>query len=212
MSGYNDVDNNYNDMDDVNVRLRKRRFKAFCDYIDSGDIWHVRESLLAEITLNGAMKGSYKSFNDMERYASERIKSLYDKHSDSITDEYGFKPIGGELISDKSKWDEDYVYEVRGYALNYNFSRERIKHLKKVVRYVYMADIITTAIYRDIISKYDIKINFSDSLSKFRLNKDNKEEFKKLVMEEIKKQLEIKNEFVYNDIINGSYFNEIDYV
>ena len=31
-------------------------------------------------------------------------------------------------------------------------------------------------------------------------------------MEEIKKQLEIKNEFVYNNIINGSYFNEIDYV
>ena len=138
----------------------------------------------------------------MER-AAKNMEGLYDEHD------------GKQFVLDRSLWTEAYMDTLMVEVVN-NFSHERIAHLKEVVRYLYPVNqkkiTILDSISDDIISKYDIKIKFSNSLKEFKLNKDNKEEFKKLVMEEIKKQLEIKNEFVYNDIINGSYFNEIDYV
>ena len=65
---------------------------------------------------------TFSDFDDMAN-AAAGVPGLYDKYN------------GGELTTDKSKWDEKYMN--RGFVqLLDNFCSERIDHMKKVVVYL----------------------------------------------------------------------------
>lgn len=68
---------------------------------------------------------SFKEFEEMKKVAERNIniEDLYDKHD-------------GNINNDKKMWNEDYLCKVQVQILD-NFSRERLKHLKEVVRYLY---------------------------------------------------------------------------
>ena len=55
--------------------------------------------------------------------SSRNMKGLYDKHD------------GEEFITDKSKWDEDYITKLKK-DIQKNFSNERLKHMKDVAKYL----------------------------------------------------------------------------
>ena len=142
-------------------------------------------------------------------------KYLLDNGLGDIYQKYAKVP-GEPGNKDKSQWDEKYFSD-RSFALMENFSRERLAHVKEVGKYVYRdkptpgkeeaakrTQEILSNIIKDL-NKIRIKISFSNSLKGYRLNKDNKSEFKKLVMEEIKKQLKINNE-------STNIFSEIEFV
>lgn len=65
--------------------------------------------------------------NNMIKYAEDKIDGLYDDHEDD--ENY-------PITQDKSKWDEKYMDGQMAIVVN-NFSKERVKHLKQVVQYLY---------------------------------------------------------------------------
>lgn len=97
---------------------------AFREAVASKNALRVRimmkDSLLVDPT--------FKEFEEMARLAGD----IYEKHD------------GGELSDDTSKWTTDYMNRLM-VELVENFSRERIIHLKRVVRYLYPAPTPTTA-------------------------------------------------------------------
>lgn len=92
--------------------------EAFYKAVNNGDILSVRimmkNSLLFERT--------FAEFSEMEKEAS-KLNGLYDVHD------------GRELITDKSKWDDNYM-NLLMVQVTKNFSHERLNHLKEVVRYL----------------------------------------------------------------------------
>lgn len=92
--------------------------EAFYEAVNNGDILSVRimmkNSLLFERT--------FVEFSEMEKEAS-KMNGLYDVHD------------GRELITDKSKWDDNYM-NLLMVQVTKNFSHERLNHLKEVVRYL----------------------------------------------------------------------------
>lgn len=91
---------------------------AFYEAVQSGNVRRVRimmeDSLLVDLT--------FADFNAMEKAASS-MPGLYDEHD------------GKELVQDRSLWTDDYMNQMMVQVL-FNFSHERIDHLKKVVRYL----------------------------------------------------------------------------
>lgn len=91
---------------------------AFYEAVQSGNVRRVRimmqDSLLVDPT--------FEEFHEMEK-AAAAMEGLYDKHD------------GGELIEDRSRWNDEYMDKVMVKVLS-NFSHERIEHLKEVVRYL----------------------------------------------------------------------------
>ena len=143
-------------------------------------------------------------------------KYLLDNGLGDIYQKYAKVP-GEPGNKDKSQWDEKY-FSNRAFTFLENFSRERLAHVREVGKYVYRdkpttgkeeAAKRTQEILSNIskeLKSLKIKISFSnDFLKGYRLNKDNKSEFKDLVIEEIKKQLEINNE-------STNIFSEIEFV
>lgn len=65
---------------------------------------------------------SFEEFEEMEKEAKQ-VRGLYEEHD------------GRELIMDRSQWDDFYMDKLMVQVVN-NFSYERIKHLKDVVRYL----------------------------------------------------------------------------
>lgn len=92
--------------------------EAFYEAVNNGDILSVRimmsNSLLFDRT--------FAQFSEMEKEAA-RMNGLYDVHD------------GRELISDRSKWDDNYMNLLMVQVTD-NFSHERLAHLKEVVRYL----------------------------------------------------------------------------
>ena len=92
--------------------------EAFYEAVNNGDILGVRimmkNSLLFDRT--------FAQFSEMEKEAAKMI-GLYDVHD------------GRELITDKSKWDDNYM-NLLMVQVTKNFSHERLNHLKEVVRYL----------------------------------------------------------------------------
>ena len=92
--------------------------EAFYEAVNNGDILSVRimmsNSLLFDRT--------FAQFSEMEKEAA-RMNGLYDVHD------------GRELISDRSKWDDNYMNRLMVQVTD-NFSHERLAHLKEVVRYL----------------------------------------------------------------------------
>lgn len=91
---------------------------TFYESVASGSVRKVRimmkNSLLMDTT--------FREFEEMEKEAVS-MDGLYDKHD------------GREFKLDPSTWDEDYMHELMAQVIG-NFSPERIKHLKEVVRYL----------------------------------------------------------------------------
>ena len=92
---------------------------AFYEAVRSGNVRRVRimmqDSLLVDPT--------FAEFNSMEKAASS-MTGLYDEHD------------GKEFVEDRNLWNDDYMNRVMVKVL-YNFSHERIDHLKEVVRYLH---------------------------------------------------------------------------
>lgn len=89
---------------------------AFRQAVKNGNVIGIRimmkDSLLVDLSFN--------EFDEMERIASQ-VCNIYDIHD------------GCELISSESIWDDNYMNEMMVDIVE-NFSRERVEHLKKVVR------------------------------------------------------------------------------
>ena len=87
--------------------------------VNSGDVMQVRimmkDSLLIDTSFNES--------EEMERVAGS-MRGLYDSHDDSTFEE------------NSSKWNEDYL-DMQMVKLISNFSKERISHIKNVVRHLY---------------------------------------------------------------------------
>ena len=72
----------------------------------------MKDSLLVDPT--------FKEFDEMRKLSSD-VKGLYDPHD------------GGTQISNSSAWDDKYMDDLMYQIVN-NFSKERLDHLKAVVR------------------------------------------------------------------------------
>ena len=64
-----------------------------------------------------------ETFQEMLRYAEEKIDNLYEEH-----DSKGFR-------EDSTTWNEDYLSDVKQ-DLSFNFSKERLDHYCKVAKFV----------------------------------------------------------------------------
>ena len=92
--------------------------KAFYDAVHNNDVLSVhimmKDSLLLEPT--------FKDFDAMEHVA-QNMEGLYQPHD------------GRPFITDHSQWNNDYMDTLMVQVVS-NFSRERVAHLKEVVRYL----------------------------------------------------------------------------
>ena len=90
---------------------------AFRDAVENGNVIGIRimlkDSLLVDLSFN--------EFEEMERIALSDVCNLYDKHD------------GCELLLNETMWDDNYMNGLMVDVVD-NFSRERVAHLKKVVR------------------------------------------------------------------------------
>ncbi len=91
---------------------------SFREAVSIGNVKGIRimmkDSLLVDPT--------FAEFNEMSRLASSVI-GLYDQHD------------GRELQNDKSTWDDNYMDKLMVQVVN-NFSKERLEHLKAVVKHL----------------------------------------------------------------------------
>jgi hypothetical protein len=94
--------------------------EAFTDAVDNGELRRVRimlkDSLLVDPTL--------KQFNAMERYASSKMKNLYDEDDGDSR----------ELEHDKDKWTDEYM-NMEMVRVVSSFTKERINLLKQIVQH-----------------------------------------------------------------------------
>ena len=93
--------------------------ESFYEAVNTGNLLSVRimmkNSLLFDRT--------FAQFSEMEKEAA-RMNGLYDIHD------------GRELITDKSKWDDNYMHLLMVQVTD-NFSHERLANLKEVIRYLH---------------------------------------------------------------------------
>lgn len=92
--------------------------QAFTEAVAAGDVRKIRimmkDSLLVDPT--------FHDFEEMSRLVAN-VPGLYDAHD------------GQEFVSDQSAWDDNYM-DRQMVEVIWNFSRERLNHLKKVVRFL----------------------------------------------------------------------------
>ena len=93
--------------------------QTFIDCVNKGEVQKLRIMMTNSLLLDY----SFSEFNEMEKLA-RNVPGLYDKQNDSV------------FIEDKTKWNDDYMHHVDA-ELEFNFSHERIKHLKEVIRYLH---------------------------------------------------------------------------
>lgn len=140
--------------------------KSFYEAVSKGNVLRIRimmkDSLLVDPT--------FREFAEMEKEAAS-IKGLYDEHD------------GSAFNNNKETWNDEYMNILMVQVIE-NFSHERIKHLKDVVRYL-----------RPV--KENIKTTQSSSNIKYSSNKneDNLKNKQKISYQEQKRR----------DQRNGSY-------
>lgn len=92
--------------------------QVFTEAVAAGDVRKIRimmkDSLLVDLT--------FRDFDEMSRLAAD-VPGLYDTHD------------GKELVSDQSAWDDNYM-DRQMVEVMWNFSRERLNHLKQVIRFL----------------------------------------------------------------------------
>jgi hypothetical protein len=95
---------------------------AFRSAVSAGDVRGIRimmkDSMLVDPTFN--------EFNEMDNVARD-VKGLYEAHD------------GRDINSDNSAWDDNYMNKLFVQVV-WNFSHERVNHLKEVVRYLRPVD------------------------------------------------------------------------
>lgn len=96
---------------------------AFYRAVESNDINSLRTMMKNSLLVNP----SFKEFNETKK-ATAGVKCLWDEHD------------GKEFITDKSKWNNDYMAKVMVDLVMHNFSHERMNHAKEVVRYLHPTD------------------------------------------------------------------------
>ena len=142
---------------------------AFYEAVRSGDVLRVRimmhDSLLVDPT--------FAEFNSMEKAASS-MTGLYDEHD------------GKEFVEDRNLWNDDYMNKVMVKVL-YNFSHERIDHLKEVVRYLHPPS-NNMIIRNNIVNRIKKELNIDISNLSISIDKnDDKYIIKNKIIKEIKK-------------------------
>ncbi len=95
--------------------------EKFHEAVRNGNIRSVRIMMKDSLLVDR----NFSDFAEMEREAS-RMGGLYEAHD------------GRSLEADKSKWNKEYMNMLMVQVVG-NFSRERVNHLKEVVRHLYPA-------------------------------------------------------------------------
>lgn len=92
--------------------------KEFIENVTAGDVIAVRNALVEYLIIDR----TFQTFDEAFAYAAKRLPVLevYD---------------GEELESDEQKWNADYL-NLQKASLRFNFSQERIDHLKQVIKAV----------------------------------------------------------------------------
>lgn len=123
--------------------------KEFIEAIERGDLTLVRtmikNSMVSDPTFN--------EFNELRSYAEKNIDELYEEHD------------GDGFVTDSSSWDKSYMNKQLN-NLMYNFSKERINHLKKVCGFVYSDRIKSRTSKMVIEEKSEIKVTGTRSIAK----------------------------------------------
>ena len=114
-------ENTNDDSNGNNKDMDPHLTNSFYSAVNSGNVRLVRSMMEHSLIIDPT---SYQ-FHAMEKAASS-MKGLYDKHDG-----------GKEFITDKNRWDKDYMVTLMGKLAN-NFSKERLDHFKQVVRHVYI--------------------------------------------------------------------------
>ncbi|MBN1065539.1 hypothetical protein [Clostridium botulinum] len=96
------------------------------------------------------MDPTFKEFNERISYAKKSISDLFEEHDNEV------------LQTEKSEWTKNYM-NTQLNNLMYNFSKERIEHLKKVCQFVY-ADRINN-IAKNSSGQENIKVTGTKSVS-----------------------------------------------
>lgn len=93
--------------------------ESFYEAVNTGNLMSVRIMMKNSLVLDR----TFALFSEMEKEAS-KMNGLYDIHD------------GRELITDKSKWDDNYMHLLMVQVTD-NFSHERLANLKEVIRYLH---------------------------------------------------------------------------
>lgn len=94
--------------------------KEFIDAVNSENLSLVRVMLKDSLVLDP----TFKEFNELISYAKKNISNLYEEHDDEAFE------------TNSEMWNKNYMNKQLN-NLMYNFSKERIEHLKKVCQFVY---------------------------------------------------------------------------
>lgn len=94
--------------------------QEFIDAVTQKDIMMVHIMLKDSLVVDP----TFVEFDAMLEYASEQMGNIYDEHD------------GEELLTDKNDWDKQYMNNQLFKLVN-NFSKERIKLLKAICRYLF---------------------------------------------------------------------------
>lgn len=105
--------------------------KAFEEAVKNKNIRLVRIMMKDSLIVDPSLK----TFNKMNTLASQ-IEGLYDDFDNR------------ELRADESLWDSQYL-DLLMVQLLRNFSRERIRHIKKIVKKIYPMEVPNSKRYRD---------------------------------------------------------------
>lgn len=105
--------------------------KAFEEAVKNKNISLVRIMMKDSLIVDPSLK----TFNKMNTLASQ-IEGLYDDFDNR------------ELRADESLWDSQYL-DLLMVQLLRNFSRERIRHIKKIVKKIYPMEVPNSKRYRD---------------------------------------------------------------
>ena len=92
--------------------------KSFYEAVENGNVRLVRIMMKDSLIVDP----SFGQFDEMEK-AAKGMLDLYEPHD------------GRDLEADSDKWDEMYMNKLMVQVIS-NFSRERVGHLKKVVRHL----------------------------------------------------------------------------
>lgn len=99
--------------------------EKFINAVDEQDLIKARVIIKGSLVIDPTFKETDEYIN----YASKKMADLFDEHDNE------------EFINDSLLWDEDYMNKELN-NLMYNFSRERINHIKDICRYLYKDRII----------------------------------------------------------------------
>ena len=119
---------------------------TFRECVDKGEVERLRIMMSNSLLLDY----SFAEFDEMENLA-RNVPDLYEKQDDR------------QFIEDPAQWNDDYIDRLDA-DLVFNFSHERIEHLKKVIQYLHPTNVavnVETQIHKQDREKGNQKNNYS---------------------------------------------------